>query len=199
MIPTQPMPPNLDDMRQPQPGLPPNLNDPRKYPPGPVPDFSSELNPQPNPAPQLDDQIEYFPDSPTNVEEFQQPLESTTSRRNRRGEAEAEARARGETLPKKEPKTPLDGLLPESRRAPKDRRGNIPFSKPDSSLKPGDWIDISKFTQKRSTSLPTFVDPETGYYIERDHGKHSDKFWKLRSPQGKRLKSITRYGKVLSN
>jgi hypothetical protein len=151
MIPTQPMPPNLDDIRQSQPGLPPNLDDPRKYPPGPVPDFSNDRNPQPNPVPHPGDQIEYFPDSPANPEEFDQPLESTTSRRNRDKKARAEAKARGETYEKKKPKTAGSDLPPMHERDPKDRKDDeTPFKKPSGELKPGDWIDIDKFSEKIS-------------------------------------------------
>ncbi len=198
--PSQAMPPNMNDMRTPPPPPPvPNFSGPKDNQPAPAPDPRDFGPPQPLPPPvDLSDPRHNQPELP-NTDEFNKPMESTISRQNKKKKAEAEARARGETLPKKGPVTPLTGLPPEEKREPKDQRGDAPFSKPSESLKPGDWIDLNKFSQKRSTKTPTYDDPETGYYVERDTGGHSDKVWKLRDRFGERIKSITRFGKVLSD
>src|SRR5262249_2693065 len=75
-------PPDLNNIQRTPPYTVPNLNDPRQPQPGPLPDLSKESKPLVNPLPEPIESGEYLPDGSSLAEEFNQPLESTTSRRN---------------------------------------------------------------------------------------------------------------------
>ena len=199
MLPQPARQPNLDDLRNSKPGPAANLDELQNSKPGPAANIEEFGDLRPGAAPNVDEFSDPAPGPAPNLDGLDGPMESSTSRRNKKKVAIEAAKARGEVLPKKESWTPASDLLPDDKRDPKDRRDNIPFKEFGETLNLGDWIDISKFTKRiPNRKLTTFEDPETGYYIERDKGGHSDKIWKLRSPLQKRIGSVTRFGKVLS-
>ncbi len=63
------------------------------------------------------------------------------------------------------------------------------------------YVNLDKFTQKQNIGAETrFVDPKSGYYLGKDRAggnSHNGSKWKLKSPSGKRLGTLTPEGKYL--
>uniref|UniRef100_UPI00273A2961 hypothetical protein n=1 Tax=Helicobacter cholecystus TaxID=45498 RepID=UPI00273A2961 len=65
-------------------------------------------------------------------------------------------------------------------------------------LKVGDIVDLGNFSrrQKRHKDDPIYVDPKTGWSVEKDKAQHKGK-WKLKDKQGKRKATLDENGKVV--